>query len=195
MATTKLSEEILVSNFTKYKKRLIAYLGDEATESLIEAVGGDDAIMRASYATTEDTGLAYEGSLCKTILNLTSYAIKINELLPEEKQADKNSLVKVCLLIGLSKVLMFLPNDNEWEVTKRGMNYKFNDALDGALRSGERSILIATNAGIKFSEIEFEAMRINDKSVDDDYSRYYSSPLSVCVRQASEIINLIYKRK
>lgn len=90
---------------------------------------------------------------------------------------------------------MFLPNDNEWEVTKRGMNYKFNDALDGALRSGERSILIATNAGIKFSEIEFEAMRINDKSVDDDYSRYYSSPLSVCVRQASEIINLIYKKK
>ena len=82
-------------------------------------------------------------------------------------------------------------NDNNWEIVNRGMPYKFNNELEGALRIGERSTLIAMNAGVKLTEIEFEAMRIIDKdSSEDNYTKYFSSPLSTVIRQASELITL-----
>ena len=56
----ELSKEILVSNFSKYKKRLITYVGEQETESIIEELGGDDAVMNATYANTDNTGLAYD---------------------------------------------------------------------------------------------------------------------------------------
>jgi len=195
MATTKLSEDILVSNYTKYKKRLNSYIGEDISNSIIEALGGEDAVMRASFATTQDTGLAYEGSLCKALLNITAFAIKINDLLPEAKRADKNSIVKVVLLSGISKVVMFKPNDDEWSRNKRGVIYSFNDDLEGALRACERSIMIAMNAGVKFTDTEYEAMRIMDKSIEDDgYSRYRAGVLSTVVRQAYELITLLSKK-
>lgn len=195
MAQEKLSRDIAVSYFAKYKKRLDAYLGESQAHELIEALGGEDAVIDASFATTSDTGLAFNGSLCHAILNITSYAVALNELLPEHKRVDKNSIVKVCLLQHIAKVVMFKENTNTWEVEKRGMIYTFND-LDGALRCGERSILITMNAGVKLTAEEYEAMRIMDKAVDDDnYSKYYSSILSMVVRQANEILTTISKEK
>ena len=94
----ELSKEILVSNFSKYKKRLITYVGDQEAESIIEELGGDDAVMNATYANMENTGLAYDGSFTETVIALTVYAIKINDLLPEEKQVSKESIAKVALL-------------------------------------------------------------------------------------------------
>lgn len=193
MQQKTLSKDITVSYFAKYKKKLNAYLGETLAGELIDALGGDEAVIDASFATTSDTGLAYNGSFCQTILNIASYAIMINDLLPEDKKVDKNSIVKVALLSHIAKVVMFEPNDNTWEVDKRGMVYKFRD-IDGALRTGERSILIAMNAGVKFNEFEYEAMRIMDKSTDDDnYTKYYSSMLSVLIRQANEIVQAISK--
>ena len=82
-------------------------------------------------------------------------------------------------------------NDNNWEIINRGMPYNFNNELEGALRIGERSTLIAMNAGVKFTEVEFEAMRIIDKdNSEDNYTKYFSSPLSTVIRQASELITL-----
>lgn len=190
-----LSDDMLVSNYSKYNKRLTSYLGEGVANEIIEELGGSDAIMRASYATTSDTGMAYEGSFCRTILNVATYAIKLNELLPEELRVDKNSIVKVVLLSQIAKVLMFKKNDNEWEVNKRGMVYTFND-LEGALRVGARSTLIAMNAGVKFKEDEFEAMNIMDKQGEsDNYSKYYSTTLSMVVRQANEIVSSLYRVK
>lgn len=191
----KLDNEIRVSNFAKYKKSLISYVGEEITEEIINTLGGEDAVKDASFATTTDTGLAYCGSFCKTILKVTSYAVKLNELLPEEVRADKNSLVKVALLSQVSKVVMFKENDDQWQINKRGMVYTFSE-LEGALRMGERSILICMNAGVKFTENEYEAMRILDKTTDDDnYSKYYSGVLSTVIKQANELVTVISKKQ
>ena len=189
----KLSEDILVSNLSKYKKRLVAYIGEELANSVIKSLGGDEAVMKASFATTNDNALCYDGAFIRGILDVATYAVKINALLPEDKQVDKDSLVKVILLSQISKVLMFTPNTNDWEVQKRGMVYTFNN-LEGALRMGERSLLIAMNAGVKFTAEEFEAMRILDKSSDDDnYAKYHSSMLSTLVKQANEIVMVLNK--
>ena len=190
-----LSEDIILKNYDDFKKRLETYVGVDETNNLINSLGGDDVIMDASYANLTDSGLAYRGSLIESMLNITKYAVKINQLLPENKQANLNSIVKVGLLHHIAKVLLYEPNDNNWEITNRGMVYKYNSELEGALRVGERSALLSSNAGIKFSELEYEAMRIMDKTNDDNYAKYYSSSLSIVIKQANEIVNHIYKIK
>lgn len=191
----ELSKEILVSNFSKYKKRLITYVGEQEAESIIEELGGDNAVMNATYANTENTGLAYDGSFTETVIALTVYAIKINDLLPEEKQVSKESIAKVALLSQIGKVLLFKPQTNDWRRKNLGENYTYAE-LDGAIRVGERSILIAMNSGVKFTEFEFEAMRIMDKQNEngDNYSKYFSGTLSMVIKQANEMIEVI-KRK
>lgn len=190
-----LSEDIILKNYDDFKKRLETYVGVEETKNLINSLGGDDVVMDASYANLTDSGLAYKGSLIESMLNITKYAVKINQLLPENKQANLSSIVKVGLLHHIAKVLLYEPNDNNWEITNRGMVYKYNSELEGALRVGERSALLSSNAGIKFSELEYEAMRIMDKTNDDNYAKYYSSSLSIVIKQANEIVNHIYKIK
>ena len=191
----ELSKEILVSNFSKYKKRLITYVGEREAESIIEELGGDDAVMNATYANTENTGLAYDGSFTETVIALTVYAIKINDLLPEEKQVSKESIAKVALLSQSGKVLLFKPQTNDWRRKNLGENYTYAE-LDGAIRVGERSILIAMNSGVKFTEFEFEAMRIMDKQNEnaDNYSKYFSGTLSMVIKQANEMIDMINRK-
>jgi hypothetical protein len=192
----KISEDILVSNFSKYKRRLSAYVGETCAETIINELGGEDAVMKASYATTESTGLAYEGSFTEQVINLTVYAININNLLPESKRADKDSIAKVALLSQIAKVIWFTPQTDDWRKKKLGEVYTYND-LDGALRLGERSALIAMNAGVKLSEIEFEAMCIMDKQKcgTDNYSKFFSSTLSLVIKQANEIIDMVNKQR
>lgn len=191
----ELSKEILVSNFSKYKKRLITYVGEQEAESIIEELGGDDAVINATYANTENTGLAYDGSFTETVIALTVYAIKINELLPEEKQVSKESIAKVALLSQIGKVQLFKPQTNDWRRKNLGENYTYAE-LDGAIRVGERSILIAMNSGVKFTEFEFEAMRIMDKQNEnaDNYSKYFSGTLSMVIKQANEMIDIINRK-
>lgn len=191
----ELSKEILVSNFSKYKKRLITYVGEQETESIIEELGGDDAVMNATYANTDNTGLAYDGSFTETVIALTVYAIKINNLLPEEKQVSKESIAKVALLSQIGKVLLFKPQTNDWRRKNLGENYTYAE-LDGAIRVSERSILIAMNSGVKFTEFEFEAMRIMDKQNEnaDNYSKYFSGTLSMVIKQANEMIDIINRK-
>lgn len=191
----ELSKEILVSNFSKYKKRLITYVGEQEAESIIEELGGDDAVMNATYANTDNTGLAYDGSFTETVIALTVYAIKINDILPEEKQVSKESIAKVALLSQIGKVLLFKPQTNDWRRKNLGENYSYAE-LDGAIRVGERSILIAMNSGVKFTEFEFEAMRIMDKQNEnaDNYSKYFSGTLSMVIKQANEMIDIINRK-
>lgn len=151
--------------------------------------------MNATYANMDNTGLAYDGSFTETVIALTVYAIKINGLLPEEKQVSKESIAKVALLSQIGKVLLFKPQTNDWRRKNLGENYTYAE-LDGAIRVGERSILIAMNSGVKFTEFEFEAMRIMDKQNEnaDNYSKYFSGALSMVIKQANEMIDIINRK-
>lgn len=189
-----MSENSIKKNFETYKNGLIKLLGEDVAIAIIEALGGEEKIANATYSNLENSGSSFNGSFVKNVIRLAKYANSINDILPENNKADKNSINKVCLLSQISKVILFEENDNNWEIVNRGINYKYAQ-LNGALRVGERSILIAMNAGVKFNEFEFEAMRILDKTGEDDnYTKYFSSSLSTVVRQASEIITLINKK-
>ena len=95
----------------------------------------------------------------------------------------------------LSKTEMFIKNDNEWEVSKRGMNYKFA-SLEGCLKAGERSALMYLNLGGKLTPIEYEAMKAMDKDPEEfQNGKYFMNIMTVIIRQANDLAYLIAKEK
>ena len=111
-----MKSDILVKNYTTYRKALDRLIGDEAADKLIESVGGDEAIMNASYSNLLESGSAFSGSFVKNVIKMSKLANSLNELLPEEIAADPKSIGKVCLLSQIAKVVMLSRNDNNWEV-------------------------------------------------------------------------------
>ena len=156
------------------------------TEKLSSEYG--ELLENATFSNMSDNGLAYDGSLIKTIMyKLTPYAIRINELYPESIRVDKNTLVKVCLLHHIAKCVRFVKNDNEWEIKNRGMVYKYNKE-NPPIRNGLHSLIIAQNCGITFTAEEADAMTINDRDLSDDQARYHCTMLASIVRQANEMV-------
>lgn len=151
-------------------------------------------LSTASCGLSEDTGCAYGGALIHHANLINAIALRIAKMVSASLPVDEKSLAKVCCLQHLSKIEMFVPNDNQWEVEKRGMVYKFAD-LDGRLKFGERSILRATNRGVNFTPMEWEAMRSQDNIGDDKVARLFDSPLAMIVRMSNELAYQIEKAK
>ena len=175
-----------LKNYELYLKKL-NQLGVDTTK--LNAEFGEK-LTNATFSINSDNGLAYDGALINTILyKLTPYAIKINELFPKEIQVDKNSLIKVCLLHQIAKAVRLEKNDNEWEIEKRKLIYKYTPNQP-SIRTGLHSLVMATNCGINFTADEAEAMTVNDRDLSDDQARWHSSIMASIVRQASEMVYL-----
>ena len=178
-----ISKEVKEKNFSLYVKKL-SQLGVE-TEKLCELYG--DKIMNGTFTNSNEFGNAYEGSLLEVILKvLTPYAVKLNDLLPEGQRVNKDSLIKVCLLHQIGKAVKLIPNDNQWEIEKRLLTYKYDNNLP-SIRTGLFSLSMLQECGIKLTIDEIEALTVNDRDLTDDQSRWFSSIMATIVRQANEL--------
>lgn len=164
------------------------------SDALIEKYG--DLIKKSSFSLNTDSGLCYEGSLLDVSLNkLPTNSLEIAKTILKINGVDeidnnlKESIAKVCILQHISKCLIFTEQTNEWN-RKRGYLYEFRKDLNTSLKVGERSIYMCMECGIKLSEDEFEAIRIIDKSEDDD-SLIYSSLLSNIIKTSNHFVNLL----
>lgn len=186
-----ITDEIKEKNFEIFIKKL-SQVGVDTTE-LIEKFG--DKIKDASFTNSNEFGNAYPGSLIEIVLKiLTPYAVRINELLPEGQKVDKNTLVKICLLHHIGKAVRLVSNDNQWEVEKRGLIYKY-DENQPSIRTGLHSLIMAQQNGITFTPEEAEVMTVNDRDLTDDQSRWHSSVMSTIVRQANELTYIQINKK
>lgn len=187
MLNNKLAEELKEKNYLLFKKKLEQIgidtsLFDESIKS---------KLINATFSISNDSA-TYEGSLLETVLRvLTPNAIRINDLLPNELKVETNTLIKISLLIHLSKCEMFMLNDNEWEVEKMNKIFKYAPSTV-ALKMGMKSLILAQNLGIKFSPTEIEAMTSLDRE-NDEQLKFFASPLSVVIKQANDLTLLIIR--
>lgn len=143
----------------------------------------EDGVFKIS-GTQESTE---QGSLLNIILrHLTPNALKINEILQEEKRIEQNSLIKVCLLHQLGKALMFEPTKT---LQDGRVQYGYAKS-DLALKMGMRSICLCLENGIPLNTTEIEAISSLDRDPCDAQVMLYSSPMAVVLRQAVELTNL-----
>ena len=184
-----LTEEQKTKNFNLFIKKLKEInVNTELFENELK-----DKLMNASFSLTNETYTAYDGSFLNIILRIfTPYAIQLNNILHESLKVSTESLVKVCLLHQISKINMFIPNDNEWEKEKRGLCYKYAP-YEYAFKMGMRSLILCQDCNIQLTPREIEAMTILDRDVTDEQARFRCNPMSVIIRQANEITNLQLK--
>ena len=189
-----ITEDVKEKNYSVFFKYLSNLIGEQETIKLIGFLGGEEVVKNASFGTTIDSGTAYDGALINVVLEIAKVACQINAILPEEKQVQRSSIYKSVLLQHIAKSIMYKKNTNEWEIKNRGILYTFKK-FNNALRCGERSLHLLVNVGLNLTEDEFEAIRILDKTKDDDnYSKYYSNILAQVVKQANEIVTAIMKQ-
>lgn len=153
-----------------------------------------ESLKSAPGLLNEDSGCAYPGGLLRHIVLSTAIAKKLLKMVSSVFDVDENSMVKIMSLMHLSKVQMFKPNDNDWEIKNRGMNYKFAE-LKGRLKFGERTILLLMNKGITLKAEEFEAIRSADKETEEPVSKMFDSIYSVIARHANELAYNIEKEQ
>ena len=143
-----------------------------------------EKLKNATYAFNRRDGEhCGDGTLLNVIMRtLTPIACKLAEFFED---IDKNSLIKVCFLHQLSKAIMVEPNENTWEIENRGILYKFVES-QSAMKMGIRTVLMCMTSGIKLSEFELEAISNLDRE-EDKQTRFFSSPLSLILKQSIEI--------
>lgn len=187
MVTTETKEK----NLKLFLKKL-SQLGID-TNRLEKNYG--EFIMNATFTNSNEFGNAYEGSFLEILLKiLTPYAVKLNEILPEDRRVDKDELVKMCLLHQIAKSIRLIPNDNAWEVEKRGLIFKYNGELP-SIRTGLHSLIMCQECGIVFNADEAEVMTVNDRDLTDDQARWHSSIMATILRQANELTYLEINKK
>jgi hypothetical protein len=183
----------------KFNSEWVTFWGNMCAIGLNENFNEDDLkndLKTAAGALSVDTGLAYPGALLVHINLMTNIAQRLAKMVCGTfPNIDNQTLVKVCCLQHLSKIVMYEENDNQWEIEKRGMVYKFAET-EGCLKFGERSALMAMNAGVKLTPSEFEAICSLDKDGEEAKARKYMvGILSTIVRQANELAYAIEKEK
>lgn len=158
--------------------------------------GLKESLKTAPGALSIETGLAYPGALIVHINLFSSIAERLAKMVCGTfPRITKEQLLKVCLIQHLSKIEMYEPNDNQWEIDKRGFAYKFAE-LEGCLKFGERSALEALNRGVTLSPVEFEAICSLDKDGEEARNRkYVVDILTTIVRQANELAYAIERER
>ena len=182
-----------------FNKEWVTFWGNMCLTALNEHFNEEDLkeqLKIAAGALSIDTGLAYPGALLVHINLFTNIAERLARMVCGTfPNITKEQLIKICCLQHLSKIEMYEPNDNQWEIEKRGLIYKFAET-EGCLKFGERSALNALNAGVKLTPTEFEAICSLDKDGEEAKSRkYIVGILATIVRQANELAYAIERER
>jgi hypothetical protein len=174
-----LEQKKIVENTKKYFETAtkLGFMNDEFMNFL-----GQSFITAPASSLTEYHN-AFEGGLIDHLLRVGSYAVKINNSLPEDEKVDQTSLLKVCLLHQIGKANLYIPCTSEWHRKNQGKMYEFNQDLV-SMRVGERSVYYALSHGIILSEEETSAI-LNFGKIDDRMSEYHNSMVGELLRMGS----------
>ena len=169
--------------YVEYRKIYDYAVTDVPFEDLVNV----EEFKKCPAAPSLDSGVAYEAALIYHTILVYHFARKVQSMLGSVAKIDDVSLAKVVVLHQLGKVGMFTPNPDDWQVKKLGKAYSFVE--NGVcLKSGERSRLLCSNAGVKFTPDEYEAMCIMDKSAEEyEAMSKYRTMLSTILRTANDL--------
>ena len=197
-----MSEEQLNANFIKYITRLKKY--NCYSQEMIDDIG--DAIKRAPYSLTLESGGAYEGGMVDIVLNRLcrlAYDLNTRGFGPldisnldspyshPKLMVNTEMLMRVLLLQHIGKAEMFIPQPEAWKL-KKGWVYDFNEEIKSNLKLGERSLYLCQKYGIVLNDEEYEAIRIIDREMDEKHL-VMSSRLCVFVRMCNLLTTIEMK--
>lgn len=176
-----LSKDVVLNNYERFKNGSEKY--GFYSDKLFELLGSE--FIEAPASTMKDRHNAFEGGLIDHILRVTEYALKINKSLPDNLKSPNQSIIKVGFLHQIGKAKMYTPCTSQWHKDTLGKMYEYVNSST-PMSTGERSIYIASLAGITFSEEEYQAILNYSKPYDDKQAMYHTCNLGELLTQAIE---------
>ena len=168
-----LSPEVIASNFDKYRS-FMEKLGDrsEAALALVDHLGERLALCPAS--SRKEYHAAFPGGLVDHSLRVLSNALKICKAFNYD--IPKDSLIIGALLHDLGKVGdheqdYYLPQTDSWRQDKMGEMYTHNRKMQ-YMTVPDRGVWLCAHFGLKLTQAEFLAIKLNDGQYADENSPY-----------------------
>lgn len=179
LETLRLKKAIYDGLLKKYE------IGDER---LIKWLETTDFYFAPANPSTNMSG-CYPGGLVQHLINVGTYMLKQNEMLPEELKIPKKNIVTVALLHDLGKINLFKINTNDY-FRKQGKLYEYNNDLT-SMQIGERTIFYLQNL-VTFSADEFQTILFYGKN-DDKQAEYFGNIMVSMLRNAIKMSEFVMK--
>lgn len=188
MNTEEQKLEILKMKKAIYDGLLKKYeIGDE---KLIKWLETTDFYFAPANPSTNMFG-CYPGGLVQHLINVGTYMLKQNEMLPEALRIPKKNVVTVALLHDLGKINLFKINSNDYQ-RKQGKTYEYNNDLT-SMQIGERTLYYLQNL-VTFTAEEFQTILFFGKN-DDKQAEYFGNIMVSMLRNAIKMSEYTMKNK
>lgn len=181
METLRLQKAIFDGLLKKYE------IGDER---LIKWLETTDFYFAPANPSNNMSGCK-PGGLVEHLINVGTYMLKQNEMLPEELRIPKKNIVTVALLHDLGKINLFKINTNDY-FRKQGKLYEYNNDLT-SMQIGERTLYYLQNL-VTFNPNEFQTILFYGKN-DDKQAEFYGNIMVSMLRNAIKMSEYVMKNK
>lgn len=176
----KLTPEQMAQNLDKFYKLIDKYIPEERAHKLKKFYKSIEETLTMSPASSRlDNHNCFPGGYLEHVIRVVEGALVMNNVwdkFGQKKTYTVEELVFSAINHDLGKLgtndkPFYSPNDNQWEVEKRGIMYKFN--YDHHMRVADRSLYALQEAGIPVSEVEYIAIKIHDGLYEEANKPYF----------------------
>jgi hypothetical protein len=170
---TELTPEEIEQNWKRFCG-FLDKLGDrsEPARAMVDDLG--ERLCLCPGSSKLDFHNCFPGGLVDHSLRVLTNAVKLCKTFGWQISTD--SLIIGCLFHDLGKVgdhkdEYYLPNDSSWHVEKLGQVYKCNKDMQ-FMTVPDRGVFLCSHYGLKLTQDEFLAIRLNDGMYDEANSPY-----------------------
>lgn len=175
----KLSPEQMAQNLEKFYKIIDDYLPAARAKALKSFYKKIEETLTLSPASSRsEHHNCFPGGYLDHVLKVVEAALVLNKVwdkFGQKKTYTSEELVFAAInhdlgKLGTNDMPFYVLNDNQWEVEKRGMMYKYN--YDHHMRISDRSLYALQEAGISMSAAEYLAIKLHDGLYEESNKSY-----------------------
>jgi len=165
----KLSAEQMAQNLEKFYKLIDDHIPGERGKKLKAFYKTIEETLTLSPASSKlEHHNCFPGGYLDHVIRVVEGALVMNKVwdkFGQKKSYTNEELVFSAInhdlgKLGTNEKPFYVPNDDQWQVDKRGIMYKFN--YDHHMRVADKSLFDLQRAGIEMSEAEYIAIKIHD---------------------------------
>lgn len=175
----KLAPEQMAYNLHKFYKLIDEHIPGERGEKLKAFYKSIEETLTLSPASSRlEHHNCFPGGYLDHVIRVVEGALVMNKVWDKFGQKKTYTIEELVFSainhdlgkLGTNDKPFYSPNDNDWEVEKRGMLYKYN--YDHHMRVADRSLFALQQAGISVSAEEFLAIKLHDGLYEEANKQY-----------------------
>jgi len=175
----KLAPEQMAINLDKFYKLIEEHIPGERGKKLKAFYKTIEETLTMSPASARlDSNNCFPGGYLDHVNRVVEGALVLNKVWDRFGQKQTYTVEELVFAainhdlgkLGTNDSPFYAPNDNDWEVDKRGILYKYN--YDHHMRISDRSLFALQEAGISISAEEFLAIKLSDGLYEESNKQY-----------------------